>query len=208
MSNLLNKILTPEAEAEDEWIAGVPRKVLFEGKYWTGFEKSNEKEMFELISKHLDFKPRSEELEKDETFKQVIPYFLVKKGGKYFTSVRKSKGGDARAHGFRLIGFGGHLRKEDIKGEMREWLIREFEEEIKADKITNISFMGIVNDDSDAVGGIGKVHFGLVFIVDVNGDVNINEEEKFEDGTFMSPKELKEKSHEMESWSELVAAFL
>lgn len=105
--NLLTKILTPEAVAEDEWIAGVPRKVLFKGKYWTGFEKADEKEMFELVSRHLDFKPRSEELEKDETFKQVIPYFLVRRDNKFFTSKRRSKGGDARAHGFRLIVCGG-----------------------------------------------------------------------------------------------------
>src|SRR3989304_7085683 len=113
-NHILERVLTIEAEAENEWIAGVPRSVLFEGKYWTGFQKVEEPEMFDLISQNLGFKPRTEELERDETFKQVIPYFLVRREGKYFTAVRKSKGGDARAHGKRLIGFGGHLRAEDV----------------------------------------------------------------------------------------------
>jgi predicted NUDIX family phosphoesterase len=204
MSDLLNKVLTPEAVAEDEWIAGVPRKVLFEGEYWTGFKKVDENEMFEIVSNHLEFRPRNEEVEKDESFKQIIPYFLVRKDNKYFTSVRKTKGGDVRMHGHRLIGFGGHLRKEDIVGKMSEWLKREFEEEIEADEIVEISFVGIVNDDSDAVSGIGRVHFGLVFVVDVEGEVSIGEEEKFEKGEFLTVEELKEKSNEMESWSELV----
>ena len=197
-----------EAASEGEWIAGVPRSILFDNKYWTGFEQADEKEMFELISQHLDFKPRTEKLEKNEKFKQVIPYFLVKKGRRYFTSVRKTKGGDSRVHGFRLIGFGGHLRQEDIEGKMTTWLKREFKEEINAEKILAISFKGIVNDDSNAVGGIGKVHFGLVFVVEVGGRVAIKENDKFEQGEFMAVAKLKARAHEMESWSKLVVAYL
>lgn len=204
MSKSLEKILTVEAEAENEWIAGVERKFLFDGKYWTGFKKIDEQEIFDLLSKHLEFRPRNEETEKDETFKQIIPYFLVKKEDKYFTSMRKAKGGDSRAHGFRLIGFGGHLRKEDIKGAMKDWLEREFGEEIKAQEIKDINFIGIVNDDSDAVNGIGRVHFGLIFIVNVDSEVSINEEEKFEKGEFKTLEELKFLSNEMESWSRIV----
>ncbi len=205
---MLDKVLTPEAEAENEWIAGVPRASLFEGKYWTGFKRMSEEEAYALISQYLSFRPRNEETEKDESFKQIIPYFLVRENGSYFTSVRKTKGGDARLHGRMLIGFGGHLRKEDIKGEMHEWLQREFEEEIDAEKIIGIHFHGILNDDSDAGNGIGKVHFGLVFIIDVEGNVHMKEEEKFEEGEFMNTLQLQEKIAEMEPWSALVVSSL
>lgn len=205
---ILNQVLSPEAAAEGEWIAGVPRAALFGGKFWTGFESADEQAMFDLVSKNLEFKPRTEEVEHDEMFKQIIPYFLIEKDGKYFTSVRKSTGGDARAHGKRLIGFGGHLRAEDIKDRpIHEWLQREFEEEIVADEIKDISFIGIVNDDSDPT-GISQVHFGLVFVIKVEGDVSIRESDKFEDGDFKSVTELTELIPEMESWSKLVTSGL
>lgn len=205
---MLNNVLTIEAKAEKEWIAGISRQFLYKGKYWTGFKDEKENKIFELINEHLEFRPRNDEIENDETFKQIIPYFLIKNKDKYFSSRRKSSGGDNRAHGKVLIGFGGHLRKEDIKGPMKDWLKREFEEEIQANEIQNISFAGIVNDDSDATNGIGKVHFGLVFIVKTEEKVEMKEKEKFEEGSFKNVDELKKLQPDMESWSQLITQTL
>lgn len=205
---LLSTIITPEAKAENEWVAGVQTKTLFEKGYWQGFKKISENKAFDLINNHLEFRCRTDELEKDIAFKQVIPYFLIKEESKYFISSRTNKSGDTRAHGFMLIGFGGHLRKKDIVGPMGNWLKREFEEEIEAEKIDKIEFLGILNDDSDELDGINKVHFGLVFVVDTKGVVEIREKDKFETGSFMTPKEIRKNKERLETWSKILADYI
>ena len=81
-------------------------------------------------------------------------------------------------------------------------------EELVSEKIRDISFLGIVNDDSQATGAIGKVHLGLVFVVDVGGRLEIKEKNKFKGGEFVMLKDLKSKLGEMESWSRLVTVHL
>lgn len=205
---LLNTVITPEAKAENEWVAGVQTKILFENGYWQGFKKISEKEVFDLVANHLEFRCRTDKLEKDTTFKQIIPYFLIKEESKYYISSRTNKSGDMRAHGFMLIGFGGHLRKKDIVGPMKNWLKREFEEEIDAEKIDKIEFLGILNNDSEELGGINKVHFGLVFVVNTKGAVKIRERDKLEPGTFITPKEIRKNKEKLETWSKILADYI
>ncbi len=200
-------ILVADAKGEKD-LAVVPRKHLFGGKYWSGVKEMNEKELLRLLSKHMIFCERTEELEKDESLKQVIPYFLIKRENEYLTARRKSTGGDARLHGGRLIGFGGHLRAEDIRGTMRDWLQREFDEEIKAKKVTEISFLGVVNHDGDEDNGVHKVHFGLIFEIQVEGGTRIREEDKFQEEEFLPTELLTLKRNEMELWSRLVLDFI
>lgn len=203
----LEKILLVEAEGEKD-LAVVPRKFLFDGEYWSGFRKVSEEEIFNILSGHMEFHERTDRLESDESLKQIIPYFLIRKGDSYLSARRKTKTGDTRLHGSRLIGFGGHLRAGDIRGRMRDWLKREFDEEMNAERVDDISFLGVVNDDSDHNNGVGKVHFGLVFCVTASGDVSIREADHFEDERFISAGELPPLFPEMESWSRLVGESL
>lgn len=88
---------------------------------------------------------------------------------------------------------------------MDQWLLREFNEEIKSEEIESIDFNGIINDDSEALGGINKVHFGLLFTVNIHGDAQIKEKEKFEDGKMLSLEQLRSmKNTNWETWSDIV----
>jgi len=202
-----DKVLTAEALGEKD-IVCVPREHLFNGEYWTGVRTMNEDELFHLLTSHMVFHERNEALEHNEMLKQIIPYFLIRKGDRYLTAIRQTTGGDVRLHRNRLIGFGGHLGAKDIKGKMSDWLQRELEEEVSVEKVESISFMGIVNEDSGSNNGIGLVHMGLIFEVVVSGDVSIAEQDKFEDESFLTIEQLKEKREEMESWSGLVLDFI
>ena len=207
----LEKILLTEAVGEKD-LAVVPRRYLFGGEYWSGVRRISEDEIFALLSKHMEFHERTDELERNHLLKQIIPYFLIKKSGgsagspepKYLSARRKNKTGDTRLHGASLVGFGGHLRAGDIKGAMKDWLRREFEEEISTEEIKGISFLGLVNDDSDADNGVHKVHMGLIFEVEVEGAVSIKEKESFENEKFSSLEKLRLLTPEMELWSRLV----
>lgn len=200
------EVLIPNAVGEKD-IAVIPRKHLYNGEYWTGMREMKEGDLFNLLSAHMEFHERTNELELDDSLKQIIPYFLVRKGDKYLTALRKSKTGDVRIHGARLIGFGGHLKASDIQGAMKDWLKREFAEEIFAEKVLDIRFLSLLNDDNDPT-GISKVHIGLVFEIVADGDISILERDKFENDEFLSVNELAEKASEMESWSRIVTEFL
>ncbi|MBI5358259.1 hypothetical protein HZB69_01355 [Candidatus Amesbacteria bacterium] len=204
---ILGSVLHIDAIGEKD-LAVIPRKDLFDGEYWSGMRKMKEDVLLKLLSHYMIFRDRTEELEKDESLKQIIPYFLIKKDGKYLTARRKNTGGETRLHGGRLIGFGGHLRAEDIKGTMAEWLKREFDEEIETKTILGISFLGIVNHDGEEDRGVGKVHMGLVFEIEVEGKTIIKEIDKFEKEEFLPLKSLEKKKSEMEQWSKLVLEFL
>jgi predicted NUDIX family phosphoesterase len=156
----------------------------------------------------MEFRERTQELEQDARIKQIIPYFVVRRSNEYFTARRRDTGGEKRLYGGRLIGFGGHLRAEDIKGKMSEWLKREFEEELEVDRVLGISFLGIVNHDGNEDKGVHRVHFGLVFEVNVAGDVQLRKKGDLQDGEFMSVEELQKRQGEMELWSKLVTGFL
>ena len=203
----LENVLDPGVVGEKD-LAVVPRSALFNGEYQSGVKDMDESELFNLLNSTMQFKERTEQLERDESLKQIIPYFLVRQGDKYLTARRRDKGGDIRLHGGRLIGFGGHLKAGDIKGKMNAWLQREFDEEIVAEKVLGISFLGIVDHDGDEDNGVHKVHFGLLFEIETQGNIRIREEDNFQDEEFLTVEDLVSKMGEMEIWSRLVTKFL
>lgn len=205
----LEVYLTPEAEAEGEWVAGVTRKKLeesFPNLPFSGLMEIDEDQLVSFLQKNLEFRPRTEQLERDETFEQLITYFLIRnEAGEFYMSQRKAKGGEARAHGAKLIGFGGHLRREDIKGKMSEWLQREFEEEVKVEKLVGIKFLGLFNNDSEEMQRVNRVHFGIVFEMTVSGQVEMGEVDKFEAGRFVPLSEVLKNQDGLETWSRVIA---
>ncbi|TSC85231.1 MAG: phosphoesterase [Microgenomates group bacterium Gr01-1014_16] len=205
---VLNGVLTVTAAAEGD-VAYVPRKELFGGEYWSGFRTMDENQLFGLLTRTLLFARRGEELETDPDRKQIIPYFVVRRGDEYFSAVRSQEGGDKRLHKKRLLGFGGHLKAKDIKGKMSAWLEREFEEElVLSGRVLGISFLGIVNHDGDDDDGVHQVHMGLVFEVSVEGDIAVNPQDNLVEGEFLRLDNLKGKRDEMELWSSIVLSHL
>lgn len=208
----LDVYLTPEAEAEGEWVAGVTREKLeksFPNLPFSGLLEIDEDELVTFLQGNLQYRARSEQLERDEAFEQLITYFLIRnKKGDFFMSQRKAKGGEARAHGAYLIGFGGHLRKEDTKGKMTEWLQREFEEEVRVENLKGIKFLGLFNNDSEEMQKVNRVHFGIVFEMTVDGSVELAEEEKFEKGRFVPLTEVLDNKDRLETWSRVIAESL
>jgi predicted NUDIX family phosphoesterase len=203
----LDKVLNFDV-AEEGDIAVISRKDLFEDKEWEGFREVDEDWLYKLLIGHIQFKTRSDSLEKNNNFKQIIPYFVVKKGNKYFCATRTSGAGEIRLHGKMIVGFGGHLHAKDIKGKMNNWLKREFQEELKVDHVVDIKFLGTVNDESEINNGVGKVHVGLVFEMTVKDNCQIIETDKLTDSKFLTKNELAKLTPNMELWSKIVTDYL
>ena len=144
--------------------------------------------------------------EMDGTHKQLIPYVVVRDGERIFLMQRTEAGGDARLHGKASIGVGGHLNPVD-EGEdaLMVGLRREWAEELEADWEPAFSLVGLLNDDTNAV---GAVHLGVVFTVEADGrQVDVREHDKLV-GAFADPAAVRAAWDRLETWSQLVGEAL
>jgi len=141
--------------------------------------------------------------EHDPAFKQLIPYVVVRDRERVFLMERTDAGGDSRLHRKASIGVGGHLNPVDKGADPLEaGLRREWNEELEADWEPEFRLVGLLNDDSNAV---GAVHLGVVFEVQAAGrPVGVREREKLS-GRFVSSEEVSAAWGRLETWSQLVA---
>ena len=141
--------------------------------------------------------------EDDPSFKQLIPYVVVRDGARVYLMFRSDAGGDARLHGKASIGVGGHLNPvDDGEDALMAGLRREWDEELDTDWEPEFRLVGVLNDDSNPV---GAVHLGVVFTVDASGRrVDVRERHKLT-GAFAEPDAVVAVRDRLETWSQLVA---
>ncbi|HEX3266248.1 MAG TPA: hypothetical protein VHR16_11325 [Candidatus Limnocylindrales bacterium] len=185
---------------EIEQVLVIPRASIMGDPGWLGIRSDAEEiAAFEgLVAREGEFRPRPA-MEVDRSWKQVIPYLVLRDGERYFLMRRTKAGGDARLHDRHSIGVGGHLNPgdRDLAGGLR----REWREEVRADFEPEFQLIGLLNDDSTDV---GSVHVGAVYVAEAAGrPVVIRETEKLE-GRFATREEVAEVVDRMETWSALV----
>lgn len=132
-------------------------------------------------------------------YKQIIPYVLIRHGGSYFLLQRTQKQTESRLHHKLSLGIGGHINP--ATPELLDGLRKELEEEVDVAGDYDLSFVGILNDDTTDV---GKVHLGAVYVLDSHaGGVAVRETEKMT-GRWVPAAELAEQREAMETWSQIV----
>ena len=176
----------------------VPRDSVVEGSGWLGVRRDGIERFLEAVERHGRFEPRAA-MEDDPTFKQVIPYLVLRDGPRWFLMRRTRAGGDVRLHDRWSIGVGGHLNPGD--GDLLGGLRREWAEELVADFVPEFRLIGLLNDDTTEV---GRVHLGAVYVADAAGrDVAIREIDKLT-GRFATGVEVAAVREDLETWSRLV----
>jgi predicted NUDIX family phosphoesterase len=144
-------------------------------------------------------------VEEDPALKQIIPYALVTRGDAVFTFRRTDRGGEARLHGRRSVGVGGHVNPVDAGDVVIDALRRELAEEIHLPERWSARLVGLLNNDRSAV---GAVHLGVVAVVDVGpGVVKVRESDTMSGG-FLSKQGLlalhATERESFEGWSALL----
>ena len=183
----------------DELVYVVPRIAVIPGeRSWYGIRSEALVEALQAIEQAGRYEPRPR-MERDPSFKQVIPYLVLRDGLRYFLMRRTRAGGDARLHDRWSIGVGGHLNPGD--GGLAGGLLREWDEEVEADFVPTFRAVGLLNDDTTDV---GSVHLGVVYVADAAGrPVAIRETDKLT-GAFAEPAEVAAVADDLETWSRLV----
>jgi predicted NUDIX family phosphoesterase len=192
-----------------EKIMVVPRKKLFgeDSRSWfQGFRPAEDVVFEEVILEHYSFKERGS-VEEDESLKQIIPYIVFRFQDKFFVYKRLKRGGEKRLHNLYSIGIGGHINPIDcVKNNIiTDAMRREFEEEVDYTHKYSFRVIGYINDDSNPV---GRVHFGIVFLVEGESPgIEVKEKEKLE-GKLMERSEIEVVKTSFEGWSKIVWEWL
>jgi predicted NUDIX family phosphoesterase len=188
--------------SDAELVLGPPRRRILGDGTWRGVLYGDVEHYLELIAAEGEYRRRGE-VESDPSWKQVIPYVVLKDRGRMFLMRRTRAGADARLHERWSIGIGGHVNPED--GGLAGGLAREFSEELEVEAMPDFRLVGLLNDDSDPV---GAVHLGVVFLAQVDGRaVAVRETDKLE-GQFVAPLQVLRVYERLETWSHLVYDYL
>lgn len=137
--------------------------------------------------------------EKSPQYKQIIPYVIIRHAGSYYLLQRTPKQTEARLHHKLSLGIGGHINPDTP--ELLDGLHKELEEEVHVAGDYDLTFAGILNDDTTEV---GSVHLGVVYVLDAHdANVTVRETDKMT-GRWASVDELRELRERMETWSQIV----
>jgi predicted NUDIX family phosphoesterase len=181
-----------------ERILVVPRALVPDEGGWYGLRADGLESFLDVVARHGRFEPRAE-MELDPSFKQIIPYLVLRDGDRYFLMRRTRAGTDARLHDRWSIGVGGHIDPGDegLSGGLR----REWREELIADFEPPFTPVALLNDDTTEV---GAVHLGVVVMADAAGrPVAIRETHKLS-GAFATAAEVAAGAEHLETWSRIV----
>jgi predicted NUDIX family phosphoesterase len=182
----------------EEQVLVVARDRLPDAAGWYGLRTEGLAACLALIAHEGRYEPRAA-MEHDPSFKQVIPYIVLRDGDRYFLMRRTRAGADQRLHDRWSIGVGGHLNPGD--GDLHGGLLREWHEELEADFEPAFEPLALLNDDTTDV---GSVHLGVVFVADARGRrVDVRERDKLQ-GSFASAQDVAAVADDLETWSRLI----
>ena len=198
----------------------VKREVLFKDSYFSGFVTKEQMNFIPTILGKNEFQVRTPELEKNPEYQQIISYLWIinpksKQVFAYKRANKKEHYNEGRLMNKVSCGVGGHIDKADAGWEVIEKvMMRELKEEVKMDVYPTPKVVGFINDDGDDV---GKVHFGIVAIVETTDKVEKGDDEMVS-GQFQSTGHLytlgelermfNDPKNEVETWTRISWPFI
>ena len=191
---------------DGEQVLVVPRALLdgigtFEGIRTEGLDEAVER----LLDPGNHFFMDRAAAEEDPTHKQLIPYCVFRHGTRVLHYTRGKSGGESRLHAQISVGVGGHVNPVDTGGgrtgaaAYHAAVTREIEEELELPEKHGHRIVALLNDDSNPV---GRVHLGIVHLVDLESDAVSAREDALSELGFSELSELNGPLHErLETWS-------
>lgn len=193
------------AKWPDENVMVVEARLLDELGRFQGFCADVDRYLKVLLDpRHTKFIPR-DQAEEDPSYKQLIPYCILRSGNLVFRYRRGRQQGERRLHDLESIGVGGHISVDDRNlfnlGSVpyTDAMFRELAEEVEIDSPYQQRIVGLINDDSTEV---GRVHLGIVHLFDLERPAVRPREAGLKDADFVPLSVLRLHRHRLESWSQ------
>lgn len=162
---------------------------------------------FEIISR-AEFLHR-DEAEHNPSYKQIIPYSILRYKESVFHYKRSAWTKETRLHGLYSLGVGGHVNRSDVLPLWKDKIVavewardRELREEFWIEYLGQPRLIGLLNDDSNEV---GLVHLGVIYEYwSQSPNVKPRERRNHMHCGFVSVEELISHKEEYESWSRII----
>jgi predicted NUDIX family phosphoesterase len=187
-----------------ERVLVVPTTVFHEAGLFQGFTSRVEHYLPRLLDpQHLSYLPRSL-AETDPSWKQIVPYVVLRWLNQVFHYTRGKGATEARLRALRSVGVGGHVGERDaglFDDPYRAAMVREVAEEVHLESEYQDRCLGLINDDSTAV---GQVHLGIVHVFELAEPKVRRRETVLTRAGFAPLVELREQRDEFETWSQIV----
>lgn len=196
-----------EAKAQERVLV-IPEARFREAGVFQGFRPYAAEYLAAILDRrHLSFRPRGE-VETDPSFKQLIPYVVLRCRDEVFHYMRGSAGAEKRLQAQRSIGIGGHISRQDGPPDddpYRRGLERELNEETEISSPYRERVLGFIYDGTTPV---GQVHLGVVHLLDLEEALAWPREAGIEDAGFAPLRQLLRSREDFETWSQFVMAEL
>jgi predicted NUDIX family phosphoesterase len=156
---------------------------------------------------YVSFRPRAA-VETDPSYKQLIPYALLRCGGEVFHYTRGGSGTETRLRSRRSVGVGGHICRADgatTSDPYRAGLLRELNEEVEIQSVYRETLLGFFYDGRTPV---GQVHIGIVHLLELEEPLVWPREAAIVDSGFAPLRELLRCRDEFETWSQFALEYL
>jgi predicted NUDIX family phosphoesterase len=179
------------------------------GDLASGFHRGAQA-LLAVLPGHGLFLPRSE-VEHDPSYKQVVPYVVVRRGVEVLMYRRSPAGGEDRLHGAWSIGIGGHVETRDIspvspkdhRHAIWQAAAREVYEEtgLVSYRMPGLRLWvdGVVNDEETDV---GRCHVGIVYEGEILGGAEVKYGPELHSAAFLLPERIE--AGQLENWSRFV----
>jgi predicted NUDIX family phosphoesterase len=191
------------ADKSGERVLVVPTAVFHDLGLFQGFRPSADILPQLLEPAHVSYRPRAE-MENDPSFKQIVPYVVLRCRDQIFHYTRGKRGTEVRLQALRSIGVGGHISADDsslFESPYREAMFREVAEEVDLDSPYQEHCIGLINDDATPV---GQVHLGVVHVFELQ-EPNVRRKEQVLTRAGFAPlTELCAQRDEFETWSQFL----
>lgn len=191
-----------------EQVLVIPTRLFHEFGLFQGLSRDVDRYLPRLLTRdNLSFISRPD-AEHDPSFKQIIPYVVLRWRDQLFHYTRGQGATEKRLRALRSVGVGGHINPCDHADGESPYLLglkREVEEEIFLESNYRERCLGLINDDSTPV---GQVHLGIVHVFELE-EPNVRRRETELIGSGFAPlAALAAASDEFETWSQFVLAEL
>ncbi len=193
----------PTDKAAEQVLVVLAERFRIAGEFH-GFQPFSEAYRRELLSPpYLSYRPRGE-VETDPSFKQLIPYVVLRSGGELFHYTRGQAGTEERLRALRSIGLGGHITLEDgpaAADPYRAGMLRELNEEVQIQSPWTETPIGFIYDGRTPV---GEVHIGIVHLLELEDPLVWPREAAIDEAGFAPMANLLRHRDEFETWSQFV----
>jgi predicted NUDIX family phosphoesterase len=192
------------SDKDSEQVLVVPARVLDEAGIFQGLSRRTDHYLPRLLDPaHLSYR-RRDQVENDPSFKQIIPYVVLKWRDQLFNYVRGKRASETRLQALRSLGVGGHINPADTNlfdSPYHEAMLRELAEEVRLETEYEERCFGLIYDDSTPV---GQVHLGIVHVFELAEPKVQRREQGLTKAGFTPLAELRSARHEFETWSQFV----